>query len=296
MLFVIIPTLILGPILLSLLLSNKKLRDPPSILFMCTTVLCMVGPLTYGLLMDISLITGLPVFGSCNSDTPQAFWIFITLFHLQLIVSTAYLSVTQYITIRWGPSKLSTAKTVVIFCILFVYSSPGGLVTLLYNSPENIKHAITVRGSLCTYPFKSVLIPLAVVFIQSVLMYVVPTAILVTVFSVLSFRYVKRYILENGDVVRNVFKIMIIITVSSIVFRFLPLINALLFLIGNPTNIDFVVYYSIELNYPLFLIVTIFVHKSVRRALLKHLKCSSVKGIFGIPSNQVISSSTQSTL
>ena len=260
MIFVIIPTLILGPILLSLLLLNKKLRDPPSIVFMCTTVLCMVGPLTYGLLMDISLITGLPVFGSCNSDTPRAFWIFITLFHLQLIVSTAYLSVTQYITIRWGPSKLSTAKTVVIFCILFVYGSLGGLVNLLYNSPENIKHAITVRGSLCTYPFESVLIPLAVVFIQSVLMYIVPTAILVTVFSVLSFRYVKQHIINNGDVVRNVFKIMITITVSSVVFRLLPVINVLWFLIGTPTNMDFAVNYSIELNYPLFLIVTIFVH------------------------------------
>ena len=119
MMFVIIPTLIFGPILLSLLLSNKKLRDPSSILFKCTTMLCMVGPLPYGLLMDISLITGLPIFGSCSTDTPPAFWIFLTLFHLQLIVSTAYLSVTQYITIRWGPTKLSTAKTVVIFCIFF---------------------------------------------------------------------------------------------------------------------------------------------------------------------------------
>ena len=296
MLFVIIPTLILGPILFSLLLSNKKLRDPPSILFMCTTVLCMVGPLTYGLLMDISLFTGLPIVGSCGTETPPLVWVFFTLFHLQLLVSTAYLSLTQYITIRWGPSKLSTAKTVVIFCILFVYSSLGSLVNLLYNSPENIKHAITVRGSLCFFPIETVLIPLVVLVIQSVLMYVLPTVILVTVFSVLSFRYVKRYILENGDVVRNVFKIMITITVSSVVFRFLPVINALLFIIGSPTNIDFVVNYSIELNYPLFLILTIFVHKSVRRALLKHLKCSSVKGIFGIPSNQVTSSSTQPTL
>ena len=161
-------------------------------------------------------------------------------------------------------------------------------MNLLYNSPENINHAITVRGSLCTYPFESVLIPLAVVFIQSVLMYLVPTAILVSVFSVLSFRYVKQHIIDNGDVVRNVFKIMITITVSSVVFRLLPVINALLFLIGTPTNIDFAVNYSIELNYPLFLIVTIFVHKSVRRALLKHLKCSGVKRLFSKPSNQVL--------
>ena len=86
---VVIPTLILGSILLSLLLSNKKLRDPPSILFMCTTVLCMVGPVTYGLLMDISLITGFPLFGNCKAGTTPAFWSLFAMFTLQLIVSTA---------------------------------------------------------------------------------------------------------------------------------------------------------------------------------------------------------------
>ena len=107
LILVIIPTLILGPILLSVLLSEKKLRDPPSILFMCTTVLCMVGPVTYGLLMDISLITGLPIYGNCiTDDTPSIYWTFYALYTYQLSDSTAYLSVTQYITIRWSPNKL----------------------------------------------------------------------------------------------------------------------------------------------------------------------------------------------
>ena len=201
---VVIPTLILGSILLSLLLSNKKLRDPPSILFMCTTVLCMVGTVTYGLLMDISLITGFPLFGSCNTDSPTAFWALLTTFHLQLLVSTAYVSVMQYITIKWGPKKLSTAKTVVIFFLLFAFSTLGGFLNFLYNSPENINNAITTRGSLCIYPFGGVLIPLAVTFILGLLIYLVPSVTIVIVFSVLSFRHVKRHIIDNGDVVRNV--------------------------------------------------------------------------------------------
>ena len=283
LILVIIPTLILGSILLSVLLSNKKLRDPPSILFMCTTVLCMVGPVTYGLLMDISLITDLPVIGTCGTDTQQVFWIFFGLFTLQLIVSTAYLSVMQYISIRWGPKKLSTIKTVIIFFILFAYSSIGGIVNLVYNTA--LDSALTVRGSMCTFSFEAIFIPLVTVGTLGLLMFVVPSVTLITVFSVLSFRYVKRHTIDNGDVVRNVFIIMI--TISSVVLRFLPILNIFLFFIDNPTTIDWILTYSIELNYPFFLILTIFVHKSARKELFKRLKCSSLKSLIGKPSNQV---------
>ena len=91
-----------------------------------------------------------------------------------------------------------------------------------------------------------------------------------------------------------VFKIMITISVSSIVLRLLPVFNqALVFLFSNYSvnGINFVLNYSIDLNFPFFLILTICVHKSVRRALLKQLKCSNLKRLFGKPSNQVSSSS-----
>ena len=43
LLLVVIPALVLGPLILSVLVSNKKLRDPTSILFMCITVVCTLG-------------------------------------------------------------------------------------------------------------------------------------------------------------------------------------------------------------------------------------------------------------
>ena len=285
LIMVIIPTLILGPILFSLLLSDKKLRDPPSILFMCTTVLCIVGPVTYGLLMDVSLITGLPIIGRCGTETQDTFWIFLGLFSLQLLVSTAYLSVAQYITIRWGPKKLSTIKTVIIFFILLAYSFVGGLLNLAYNSAQ--ASAVIVRGSLCTFSFEAELVPRTVAGTLGLLMYIVPAVTIVTVFSALSFRYVKRHTIDNGEVVRDVLIIMITITTSSIVLRFLPIVNLFLFLVDNPTTIDWILVYSIELNYPFFLILTIFVHKSVRKQLFKRLQCSSLKSLVGKPSNQI---------
>ena len=43
LLLVVIPALVLGPLILSVLVSNKKLRDPTSVLFMCITVVCTLG-------------------------------------------------------------------------------------------------------------------------------------------------------------------------------------------------------------------------------------------------------------
>ncbi len=47
-------------VLLAIILSDKKLRDPASILLICITVQCIFGPLAYGLLTDIGLIANVP--------------------------------------------------------------------------------------------------------------------------------------------------------------------------------------------------------------------------------------------
>lgn len=85
-------------------------------------------------------------------------------------------------------------------------------------------------------------------------MYVIPSITVVIVFSVLSFCHIKRHIIDNGDVVRNVVIIMITICVFSVVLRFLPVFKQLLmfFSIDVPNGFNFVLNYSIELNYPLF--------------------------------------------
>ena len=286
---VVIPALVLGPILLSLLLSNKKLRDPPSILFICTTVLCIVGSVTYGLLMDLSLITDLPFLGACDSYSQESYWHLSLLFHGQLFVSTAYLTIVQYITIRWGPKKLSTTKTVVIFFILGFYTFFFANLNLVYFM--TVGSVVPVRGSLCFYPFEVELLPFLVSGFMVLVCFFIPSVTIVIVFSVLSFRYVKKHTINNVDVtvVKSVLKIMIIVTVSTVVFRVLPTINIFFAL---PYSIDWLLTYTIELNFPLFLFLTIFVHKSIRQALLKHLKCSSIKRLFGKPSNQVSQTTT----
>ena len=47
LLLVVIPAAIMGSIALAIILSDKKFRDPASILLVCITIQCILGPLTY---------------------------------------------------------------------------------------------------------------------------------------------------------------------------------------------------------------------------------------------------------
>ncbi len=60
LLLVVIPAAIMGFFALAIILSDKKLRDPASILLVCITIQCILGPLAYGLLTDLGLITNVP--------------------------------------------------------------------------------------------------------------------------------------------------------------------------------------------------------------------------------------------
>ena len=102
-LLVVVPSLPLGVTVLLVLKAVE--RDQVTTLFACTTVVCMVGPLTHGLLMDISLITDKPVIGprigQCGTLSSNVFWLFYGGIHLCLVMCATLISVTQYITIRF---------------------------------------------------------------------------------------------------------------------------------------------------------------------------------------------------
>ena len=296
LLLVVIPALVLGPLILSVLVSNKKLRDPTSILFMCITVVCTLGPMSYGLLTDISLITDYPVLGSCETLRALPFWFSIFFFQILLLTSNALVVAVQYVSVRWH-QKLSTGKMVSIFLALLSFVFLVSLVNLLALLDTSAP-VVTTRGYICyslTSPFSFTLFVAAGVL--GLTLFVIPSCITVVLFSVLLVKYVKKHTIDssNKKVVRDVLIIMVAMTTSLIIFRLLPAISFLLRpALGSEEAaavVSWVIDYSSELSYPLFLLLTLFVHKTVRTTFLKPLKCSNVKRMFGKRSNAINPSS-----
>ena len=292
LLLVTVPSLILGPLILGLFISSKKLRDPVAILFMCITVVSIIGPLTYGLFQDLGLITDFPLLGVCQIIRSCPFWSSLGFSHLVLSTTSAILVVVQYVTVRWG-RKLSIRGTILI---LIAFLPLLFLVSIInWNTLSDANAVIiTVRGSLCYGLLTS--ISLNTFLVQGLLVFSVIAVAYITVlvFSILIVRYVKKHTIDNKKVVRDVLIVMIALSTSVVIFRLIPVLRFLIEpsfgdIIEN-FSIFFVLDYSIDFSYPLFLVLTLFVHKTVRTTFFKALKCSNVKKVFGKPSNRVLNS------
>ena len=266
-LLVVVPSLPLGVTVLLVLKAVE--RNPVTTLFACTTVVCMVGPLTHGLLMDISLITDRPVIGQCGTASSELFWLFIFGIHVCLLMCATLISVTQYIIIRFGNRRCLGTKrwSLIAFFILVV-------ITILLSLPHlaaGIPGTCKIRGSVCIYTHPDVSVNLILYPIASFTFLIFITSVLtIIVTSVLTYKVVRREVIEESGVRKSVLATVALMTVASVLFRLIPAINAT-YSSGNVTVntrlYSHAVDISADLSYPLYLCLMLFVHKKLRNKL-----------------------------
>ena len=267
-LIVILPSLALGSTILSLLVANKHLRDPVSVLFGWTAVVCMVGPVSYALLMDISLITDEPMLGDCGTLSGGLYWSLFYAFHGLLIFLTALLSITQYVVIKHGTNSSFTSRR--ITAIVGLLTITAVLISIPVAVGNKASHPRKIRGSLCSRneDTRPLLISILIIYLTH---HVVPGVLVVT-FSVLSRHKVQRNALEgNGELVKAVTVMNILMILSVTVTRLLPILSFVIHA-GNVNVLSFGLTSSFELNYPICLLLTTILHKTIRENLIQKTK------------------------
>ena len=263
--FVIIPVLIVGPTVLAPFVVNRKLRDSVSIVFVFTIVLCICAPTTYGSLMDLNLITGIEIFGPCSeTHNSKSFFIFFAFCHQELLVCNALLTIIQNISVRFGSKKVSTRQTLGILFLLFLYSFAGSLLIFIIGVDET-----QLRGSLCSYSGNGIL----VVGVLTIFLYVIPSVLAISVSSFLTIRYVKKNTVSKVATVKRLTMIIVVWLVLSILIRSLPVTGPFLSLVISSPEVSyiysFIGFYAAELNYPLFLLLSMFLHSRARSKVRK---------------------------
>ena len=268
---VVLPCITFGPALLIVLVPQfKKTKDSGTLVFIFISALCTIAPSTYGLLIDISLITNKSILGGCSTVITSSFvWVFLGVGHSTLLVSTAFFSVVQYMTIR-GYKKNLLKMTTALLLVSFLV----GLITALSQIVDDFAgESFQIRGSYCGLKEGGKRLEIVnIVGIIIIVIIIIPSVSTVILFSILSYKYVKRHTIENGKVAKSVLLIMIFITISVVIFRFLPVVNALLQISGNVTALSWSLNYSLELSYSLYLLLIIIIHKTVRQLLTDKLK------------------------
>ena len=269
---IIVPTVVLGIIIIVVIWKEKKPTGltPIVILYLALAIFSVLAALTYGVLWDISLITGIPFLGECETYPLYNYNVTIFFsFHafIALVIGTAALF--QFLVLRYG--KKVSSKWVYIALLFLVITSIGVSCVYFYGG-----NSTTIRGSNCRF------VKNGAVTVGSwvILAYTVPLAMTI-VFSVLTCYKVKHGIVQSSDdeksLVTSIVQINTFNICSYIIFR---LASGLLYFVGTSLlsgDVDYAaatIIISRNLNdasYLTTLISILVAHKGLRRRAAKIL-------------------------
>ena len=270
LLVVVLPCAVFAPMLLAVLLKDKaSRRDPVVTALVCTVLPSLVGPLGYGWLLDLSLITDKPFFGTCASHT-GIFNLFADAVKLFQTHTPGVLSLTQCILIKHGArAHITSKKIVIVFIALFIVDTifVSGISGVLYF----FSVCTPVRGSY--RPFNSTNTELY----EQALGVVYPAygfgppLIVILICSIVSYKFIRKNALleEHRKVTKSVVNLAIVMLVSLLILRVPQVL--LINLNQNSYFIAFTGLYALDINYTFNLLLIVLLHKTTRTILLKKL-------------------------
>ena len=268
---VVVPSLVLAPVVIYCLCTLMKASGvkPVSLLFLFLAILCMLGPLSYGILLDVTLITAIPVFGNCTTQYPVAAMQLMVIVGLTMATSVtiAMIAVLQFMV-------LHCRRIVVLKHVIFVYA--GLLLTTFGVSGIYFNGGYTeIRGSYCRGSRGPVN-----TYVCSALGYIVP-ALFAVVLSILTCRKLKNDVSNQmNSIARYVVATIVFNIFSYLVLRLGALLVYFAAVTINPTKNTLYLWVVLsrniqDLNYPLTLLSVLIVHSGVRRKIFMGIKPSS---------------------
>ena len=266
LIIVVVPTLVLASVVIYCLCTLMKASGvkPVSLLFLFLAILCMLAPLSYGVLWDVSLITAISVFGNCTTQYPVIGFQTMIVFGLAVAVSVtiAMIAVLQFMV-------LQCRKAVILKYVIFVYAgllvTSFGISGIFFNG-----RSTEIRGSHCKSYVQSVGLVNTAVWAAPTFTFAV---LLTVVFSILTCIKVKRDVSsEMKSVVRSVVAANTFNIFSYLVPRLGALIVYFIVVSIYPTRNTVYLWtiiarYIDEFNYPLTLLTVLIVHSGIRRKI-----------------------------
>ena len=268
LIIVVIPTIILAPVVIYYLCMLMKASGVKSVslLFLFLAILCMLSPLSYGVLLDVSLISAIPLFGNCITQYPVIGIQFMIVFGLAMAVSVtvATIAVLQFMVLQCRGAVMLKYVIVVYAGLLVACFSASGI---FFNGEY-----IEIYGSYC----KGSSGPVNLV-VCAALAFIVPV-LLTVIFSILTCIKVKRDVSSQmNSAVRSVVATNAFNIITYLALRLGSLLVYFIVVSINPTM--YTVYmltvmarYIGELNYPLTLLSILIVHSGVRRKIFMKIK------------------------
>ena len=272
LIIVVVPSLVLAFIVLYHLLKLMKTSGvkPVTLLFFFNAFLCLLGPLSYGIIWDISLITDIPIFGNCSSPKPVHNIQYLLYFGLTMAVSLTItmIAVLQFMVLQCRRGIIKLKYVIAAYAALLIFSFSVNCI--FFNTKVR-----EIRGSHCKGTSGTLNTVVWMCFSC-----VIPFTLTV-LFSILTCLKVKKNVSNDQN---TVVKSVILLNTFNIVTFIVVRAGALLLFftvvsINSTTNTvnlwTLMARYIGELNYPLGLFSIMIVHSNIRRMVFNCCKIST---------------------
>ena len=265
---IIVPTQLLGaPIAFAIYKHMRSTGiNPVTLLYLYVAIICILGTLINGFLLDISLITGSSFLGNCTHYPVNKIQLVIYFdLHTVLAMTVGVIAVIQFMILKYGKLIKPTIATA-LFIVVGVASF--GLSCIFFNG-----QAIEIRGSVC----KSITNAGAInVGVWTAFAYAIPLAVTIT-FSILTCAKLKKGLsTQQMTIVASVVRINAINIAVYVGFRicYITIFYTSTAVVTPQTKLNtftIIARYVNDLIYPATLISILLVHKGLRDMLV--VKC-----------------------
>ena len=268
LLLIVFPSLLFNSLAIVLLNKTNKDKHPSVDVFYWICTVCILGPCSYGLLMDLSLLFDHPILGQCLTHWQGAiYWYGHSFFNTLLYWLLSILSIILCLTI--SGLKIQRWKLNIFLCCALIFFIIETFAFIIGIETQSSKFC-HVRGSFCVIFYTKPREILFADFARVLIAVPIPTTI---VFIMVISTYIKvKTVTADKPIIRSLVRLIITMITGA-------------FLITSPTAVlyfgsyndfhrgitELVSTYFIQINYVLYPILILTLHKKSREKIKQRL-------------------------
>ncbi len=265
-LLIVLPSLLFNTLAILLLNKINKDKHPSVDVFYWICTVCILGPCSYGLLMDLSLLFDQPILGECLTKWQGAiYWYGHSFFNTLLYWLLAILSMVLCMTI--SGFKIQRWKLNIFLCCVLMFLVLETFAFIIGIETQSSKFC-PVRGSFCLTFYTDSRVIIFVGFARVFVAFPIPVTIVVITLIFSLFKVKKSTMTADKPLIRSVARLITIMITGA----FLITSPATFLYFGSYNGfhqgfIELISTYFIQTNYVLYPILILTLHKKARKTI-----------------------------
>ncbi len=266
LLLIVLPSLFFNTLAIVLLNKTNKDKHPSVDVFYWICTVCILGPCSYGLLMDLSLLFDQPILGKCLIQWQGAiYWCGHSFFNTLLYWLLGILSIVLCLTI--SGFKIQRWKLNIFLCCVLIFFVLETFAFIIGIEMQSSKFC-PVRGSFCLTFYTESRVIAFVGFARVLIGFPMPATIVVATVIFSFFKVKTSTVTADKPLIRSLVRLIIIMITGA-------------FLITTPTAflyfgsyndfhqgfIELVSTYFLQINYVLYPTLILILHKKSRKTI-----------------------------